>query len=166
MPIPLDCVKLDKPGRNGLIEIVMFERIIIRIALKDLLIAVSVGHVLPLKGVGAVRDHVRRDPFAFARAALCDHTRDLWGHAQVDLQPFGVRTVLGTPRLALLAVDASVLLVATLLPCVVVRARRAYLPVFDFAVRHAQWPIYACFNVLFQQRYIIRMLFTSFTFNF
>jgi hypothetical protein len=76
--IPLNRVKLDESSFDGLIEIVVLYSRVIQISLKDLLVSVFIGYVLPLKGVSTERDHERRNPFLFARPALSYYSCDLY----------------------------------------------------------------------------------------
>ena len=51
---PLNGMKLNESSLDGMIKVVVFERVIIEIALENLLIAIFVSDVLPLKSVRAV----------------------------------------------------------------------------------------------------------------
>lgn len=132
--IPLDNMKSNKSGTNRLIKVIVLDRVIVDVARKYALIAVAIGHVLPLKRVQTKRDHVGRDPLSLAAASLRDHARDFRRHAHVYLQPFGIGPVFGTPCLARVFVQTRVLLVTTLIPLEMVCTRRTYLPVLDLAI--------------------------------
>jgi len=65
----------------------------------------------------------------------------LGGNAEVDLQPFGGRLVLGAPGDAVGLVDTSIADVAEFIPVAWVRRRSADLPVLDAASDQSQRPV-------------------------
>jgi len=61
------------------------------------LISVFVSDILPLKSVRTVGDHEFCNPLPFTSSPLHNNSTYPAGHAQIDLQPLRVRSVLGTP---------------------------------------------------------------------
>ena len=65
----------------------MPDRVRVRVAPEDLLVAVDVAGELPLEGVERVGEHELRDPLVDLAPALRLHAGHVGGHAEVDEQP-------------------------------------------------------------------------------